>query len=1015
MAVCTTREEGRARIAELVENFLRHEADHMAAAYNETQARTDFITPMLEAFGWDVHNTLGQPIGLREVFEEATVEVGEERLSKKPDYELRLARQRKLFVEAKKPRLNIERDLAAAFQTRRYGFSGSLPISILTNFRQLALYDCKSIPREDDQAHVARILLVGCEEYERRFDELWNLFSREAVYSGAFDERFAVGVTRLGAAQFDDLFLGQVRAWRERLAVDIHRHRPELTPAELTYVVQLLISRIVFLRICEDREIEAYESLRNLNRPGASAAFQEVLQQADAFYNSGLFRLLEDDPLAVQVSDAVLQSILAELYYPQSPYTFAVVEPEVLGEIYEMFLGEEISVDGNQVEVVFKPEVREAGGVVPTPRFIVDAIVDRTLRPALEGKALADLTEFTVADLCCGSGIFLLSAYDALLNFYLTWYVENDRQSHVGVRIYEVAGGHWRLTFAERRRILETHIRGVDIDANAVEIARFSLLLKLIEDESRADLEDYVRQAHAPALPSLELILRSGNSLVAHAEWDAFSDPANAMPETLNPFTWTTEFPRDMARGGFDVIVGNPPYTRIQIMQRYFPEEVAFYQSAASQYVTADRMNFDKYAVFIERSLQLLKVGGRLGVIVPHKFMATQAGRPLRSILSCGRLLEEVTHFGAQQVFGDVANYTCILIADRTGQEQLTLERVIDVDRWRYGQPGVLSPVPAAALSAEPWEIAEPAAMAAFDRMRQAHAARFGAVADIFVGLQTSADDVYALKAAAETAEQIEVDWNGRRWQIEKGVLRPFLRDIQLTAYKRAVANSWLIFPYEEVGGRQRLIQPDEFQRRYPGCLAYLEARRAELDRRNVSGGPADEQQWYQFGRSQSLGKFNTPKLVVQVLSLEPRYAFDDANSMFTGGGNGPFYGVRTLGGSPFSLNFLLAVLCHPLSEAMIRTRTSVFRGGYYSHGKQFLQGLPVPDPGQGERDRIDALVNDLTDKFDELDALRLPAQRERKEREIAHLRERIETSLTAAYGLTAEELEAVKSVPIPN
>lgn len=1014
MVVCVTKDQGRARIAALVAAFKHQEADHLAALYNETQARTDFISPMLEAFGWDVYNTLGQPLGLREVFEEATVEVGEERLSKKPDYELRLARQRKLFVEAKKPRVDIDRNLAASFQTRRYGFSGSLPISILTNFRQLAVYDCGPVPAEGEAAHVARLLLVECEDFERRFDELWDLFSREAVYSGAFDERFSVGATRLGAAQFDDLFLTQVQHWRSILAIDIHRSRPDLTPTELTYVVQLLISRIVFLRICEDRDIEVYESLRNLATPGTYAAFYAVLETADRFYNSGLFRLLADDPLAIQVSDDVMSSVLSELYYPQSPYTFAVVEPEVLGEVYEQFLGEEIVIDGDQVEIVYKREIRESGGVVPTPRYIVDAIVDRAVAPRIAGQSPAGLADFTVADLCCGSGIFLLSAYDLLLDHYLAWYVANDRPAHVGRTIYEVAGGHWRLTFAERRRVLLTHIRGVDIDANAVEIARLSLLLKLIENETRADLDDYVQRMFSPALPSLDGIVRSGNSLVSFEEWDAFR-PDGALPTTLNPFSWPTEFPADLERGGFDVIVGNPPYTRIQMMQRYFPEEVDFYQSALSPYKSGERNNFDKYALFIERSLQLQKPNGRLGLIVPHKFMATVAGRALRNVFSADRLLQEVVHFGAQQVFGDLANYTCILVADRAGHDDVTLERVTDLDRWRYGRAGELTTVPAATLTAEPWEMAEPAAMAVFQRIRAAHPDRIGTEADIFVGLQTSADDIYALTAIGETATHIRFQAGGREWAIERGVLKPFLRDVTLTAYRRSPANSWLVFPYEAVGGRQRLIQPADLQRDYPDCWAYLSAHRTQLDRRAVAGGPKAEQQWYQFGRSQSLGKSDTHKLIVQVLSLEPRYAFDDAGTMFTGGGNGPYYGVRALDGSQYSLHYLLAVLCHPLSEAMIRTRTSVFRGGYYSHGKQFLAGLPVPNPGKADRDRISALVGDLTAAFEELDALRLPADQDRKKRDIVRLKGRIETAVTAAFGLAADEMSAVKLVPIPN
>lgn len=1015
MAVCRTRAEGRVRIAELVANFKRHEADHVSAAYNETQARTDFISPLLEALGWDVHNTLGQPIGLREVFEEATVEVGEERLSKKPDYELRLARQRRLFVEAKKPSVSIGTHAASAFQTRRYGFSASLPISVLTNFRQLAVYDCGPAPSEADVAHVARILLIDCTEYEARFDELWDMFSREVVYSGAFDLQFSVGVTRLGSAQFDDLFLGQVQSWRSRLALDIHHNRPTLTPAELTYAVQLLISRIVFLRICEDREIEAYETLRKLGSPKTYQALHQLLERADSFYNSGLFRLLEDDPLGVQVSDETLQEILSELYYPQSPYTFSVVEPEVLGEIYELFLGAEIVVHGDDVEIVPKPEVRESGGVVPTPRYIVDAIVDRTLGPALAGRSPADLGGFTVADICCGSGIFLLSAYDVLLNHHLAWYLANDPALHIGERIYEVAGGQWRLTFAERRRILEVHIRGVDIDANAVEIARFSLLLKLIEDESRADLEDFVARTHTPALPSLEGILRAGNSLVSHAEWDAFGEAPEELAQRLNPLTWASDFPADMARGGFDVIVGNPPYIRIQNMQNYSPEEVAFYQSAGSPYSTADRDNFDKYALFVERSLSLVRPGGRVGVIVPHKFMVLQSGRALRLILSNNRRMEMVVHFGAQPVFSHVANYTCILVIDGASRDTLTLERVLDVERWRFGAPGVRSEVEAASLTADAWAIGSAEAMAVFERMRGLHLNRMETSADIFVGLQTSADKIYVLRPTGETATHAQVEWNNQTWPIEKSILRPFIQDVQLTAYRRPMANAWIIFPYEGVAGRMRLIQPGDLKNNFGGCWDYLEARKAALALRAVSGGPVAEQQWYQYGRSQSLSKFNAPKIVFPVLSLEPRYSYDDADTMFTGGGNGPYYGIQAVPGSAFSLRYILAVLCHPLSEAMVRTKTSVFRGGYYSHGKQFLAGLPIPDPGQAERDAVDALVATLIAKFDELDALHLPNQRLRKEREITHLRERIEQRVTAAFGLSAGELDAVRAVPIPN
>jgi hypothetical protein len=1011
-----------ARVAELVQSFRRNEADHLLANYNETQARTDFVTPLLEAFGWDVHNTKRQPLALREVIEEATVEVGEERLSKKPDYELRLARQRKMFIEAKKPSVHIDRDRGPAFQTRRYGYSASLPIAILTNFHQLAIYDCLSAPGEGDEAHVARLHLLRYEEFEARFDELWEFLSRDTVYSGAFDKRFAVGVTRHGAQQFDDYFLRQVREWRARLAADIHANTPDLSPSELTYAVQLFLSRIVFLRICEDRDIEKYETLKNLDRPRTFAALMGMLKRADDFYNSGLFRLLDDERLGIRISDGTLQSIISELYYPQSPYTFAVVETEVLGEIYEQFLGEVITVADGNIEIVSKPEVRESGGVVPTPRYIVDAIVERTLTPAIAGKSPTELSEFTVADICCGSGIFLLSAYEQLLDHHLTWYLANNRENHVGRTIYDAGAERWRLTFDEKRRILLAHIRGVDIDANAVEVARFSLLLKLIEDETAPVLKEFVARHRTTALPALDSGIRCGNSLVSRAEWIAACGAlATDLANKVNPFTWTDEFPAEIARGGFNVIVGNPPYIRIQNMTVYSPEEVAYYQNARSPYSVAQQDNFDKYAIFIERALTLVGPNGRLGFIVPHKFMTIQAGRALRRLIAAGRFLENVVHFGVKQVFGPgTSNYTCILVMNRGGCDAVRFEQVGPLEAWRYGRLGTITQIPADELTEEPWQFADAETRALFDRVRAAFPNRLDALAEILVGVQTSDDSVYIIHPANESASTITGRWNGRDWPIERAILRPCLHDVQLTAYTRPVANAWIIFPYDLAPDprdrvRARLIQPAEFARRFPACWAYLNARRAELEDRNITGGAAADRQWYQYGRSQSLTKFDTPKIILPVLSTEPRYSFDDTNTMITAGGNGPYYMVRPRDEARISNYYLLAVLNHPLSEAFIRKNTSTFRGGYYSHGKQFIGVLPIPLPPDHERMAIEEMVGALIDALAAVAAARAPHERTFRARAAADLRSQIETRVSAAFGLSAMDMEVVRAVPIPD
>jgi type I restriction-modification system DNA methylase subunit len=1008
------------RVCELVEKFRRNENDYLRSVYNETQARTEFISPLLAAFGWDIYNSAGQPLGLREVVEEATVEVGEEMLSKKPDYELRLARQRKLFIEAKKPSVRLDRNRDASFQTRRYGYSASLPISILTNFHQLAIYDCVPLPSETDEAHVARKLLVRYDEFESRFDEIWPLLSRADVYSGEFDRRFAVDVTRCGAEQFDDFFLGQVRAWRERLAEDINSNTPGLTSGELTYAVQLFLSRIVFLRICEDREIEHYSNLKSLVEKDTFNALMAELRRADAFYDSGLFRLIDDERLGVRISDKVLQEIISDLYYPRSPYTFAVVETQVLGEIYEQFLGEVINVRAGVVTIESKPEVRDSGGVVPTPRYVVDAIVDRTLRPLLIGKSPEDLVDFTVADICCGSGIFLLSVYDYLLDHCLNWYIANDRDSHRGVTIYEVVEGQWRLTFEEKRRILITHVRGVDIDANAVEVACFSLLLKLIEDETGIGLRDYVETKHQPALPELDSILRSGNSLVKPSEWTAVIGPMPAgLLEKINPFDWSSEFPLEMSRGGFNVIVGNPPYIRIQNMVTYSPEEVKFYKNPASPYVTARRGNFDKYALFIERSLSLISADGRLGFIVPHKFMTIRSGRALREILTNGNILEKVVHFGGQQVFGrNISNYTCLLILERSGVTDIEIEHVQAIEAWRYGEPGKYQTTPARGLGADNWSFADADTQSLFNRVKVSCAKPLGAAAEIFVGVQTSADDCYIFDAVAESSTTVSLQSNGRIWPIEKSILRPCMNDVPLAPYSRAKANRWMIYPYEVVSGVGRtiakLIQPTVLAARFPLCWAYLKANETKLKARNIVGGKQGTKQFYQFGRSQSLTKFNTPKIILPIQSLAARYAYDDNNITVTGGGNGPYYMIRPKPGSNETNAFLLAVLHHPLCEAMVRTNTSIFREGYYSHGKQFIEHLPVPTATTEERTTIESLVNELIAVNEEILDARTPHQRDIKKRRADALQADIETCVTKLYDLSSDDMKIVRAVPVP-
>jgi hypothetical protein len=1005
----------RDRLGELVAAYDTHAAEYARDSYNETQARTDFITPLLQALGWDVYNEKHLSPSLREVLEEANVSIADDSPTRKPDYELRLARIRKLFVEAKKPAVNVLVDRAAAFQARRYGFSAGMPIVVLTNFRQLVIHDATVAPNETDEAHVARIATFGYDEYLSRFDELWDCFSREAVYSGLFDDRYASAVIYRGVAPFDRLFLQQVRSWRNRLAIDIHRNVPTLRTVELTFVVQRFLSRLVFLRICEDREIEEYEQLLDVVGSGGFAPFKSLVESADNFYNSGLFDLTDDRVLGPIISDDVLKDIVAELYYPRSPYTFAVVETEVLGRIYEQFLGEVITVDGGEVEVTLRPEVRESGGVVPTPREVVDDILDRTVHPLIVGRSPDDLETFTVLDMACGSGIFLLSAFERLCDHYLSWYLADGVGRHRGVRVMEDSAG-WRLTFAERRKVLVRHIRGVDIDAEAVEVAQLSLQLKLVEGEARADLEAFVAETGEPALPDLTPIIRSGNSLVSRAEWEYAMGAGTlgpALSATIRPFEWQDEFPDELGRGGFDVIVGNPPYIRIQHMARYSSQEVSYYQSTLSPYSTAASDNFDKYALFIERALSLLVPDGRLGFITPHKFMTIQSGERVRELL--GGRISELVHFGAEKVFPGVENYTAITICGAPSNSPVPVETVRDVEAWLRGDHGSVREYPRTDFGADSWRFASAEFKALIARLIAGGARQLGEVADIFVGVQTSADRVYIVRPVAVDGDFATIEWGGRTWQLERGALRPCLNDAVIERYVQPEPNRWIICPYYlDANGTAHLLQPGPFQTRFPDTFAYLEARQDELARRNVNGGISAERQWYQYGRSQSLEQFGRDKIILPVLSLEPRYAPDTTDIVVTGGGNGPYYMLRGDDPETHPLEVLLAVLNHPLAEATVRTNTSVFQGGYYSHGKQFIKAILVPSLTDAGRAALVAAVQDRIAALAAVSTATTPGQRAELARQSVSAERRVVQLVNEAFGLTDEDWAVIRSVPMP-
>jgi hypothetical protein len=276
------------QVLDLVQRFDRNRDAYRSAHYNEAQLRFEFLDPLFLALGWDVYNKEGHAEAYKDVVHEDSIKVGE--ATKAPDYCFRIGGTRKFFLEAKRPFVDIKNDASPAFQLRRYAWTTNLSLSILSDFEEFAVYDCRFKPHHRDNAAVGRILYIIYSEYAERWDEIAGTFSKDAVLKGSFDKFAESTRAKRGTADVDDEFLKTIEAWRSDLARNLALRNPKLSQRELNFAVQRIIDRIIFLRIGEGRGIEDYGRLRALtNGDRIYPRLCQIFEEADTRYNSGLF------------------------------------------------------------------------------------------------------------------------------------------------------------------------------------------------------------------------------------------------------------------------------------------------------------------------------------------------------------------------------------------------------------------------------------------------------------------------------------------------------------------------------------------------------------------------------------------------------------------------------------------------------------------------------------------------------------------------------------------------------
>jgi hypothetical protein len=415
-------------IIKLIERFEFHRQSYVSprSEYNETKLRQDYLDHFFIALGWDVYNNQGWSEQYREVSLEQPIKI--KGTTDFIDYTFKIGKDIKFITEAKAPKVRIKGNTDAAYQVRRYAWNAKQPLCILTNFDEFSIYDCTTKPSTSDSQNKGEIKRFTYKDLPTEWDWLASIFSKEAILRGSFDRFAETTKGKKGTANVDDEFLTEIETWREDLAKNLALRNPSLSVDELNFSVQTIIDRIIFLRICEDRGLEKYETLKSLiENETIYPHLCELFKKADVKYNSGIFYFRKEQEreepdtltLSLHADDKILKGIIKRLYYPDSPYEFSIIPPEILGHVYEQFLGKVIRLtEGHQAKIEYKPEVKKAGGVYYTPKYIVDYIVKHTVGDLVKDKTPHEVSNIKVLDPACGSGSFLLGAYQYLLDWH---------------------------------------------------------------------------------------------------------------------------------------------------------------------------------------------------------------------------------------------------------------------------------------------------------------------------------------------------------------------------------------------------------------------------------------------------------------------------------------------------------------------------------------------------------------------------------------------------------------------
>ncbi|MFD2706774.1 Eco57I restriction-modification methylase domain-containing protein [Salibacterium lacus] len=997
------------KLNELIKDFKRNTNSEVINIEDVTEETVRFyINKMLEIFGWDVGST-------NQIVQEKHLDNSQKEKLKlidsthtKPDYKMVNGKVTKAFLDAKDLNADLIHDKEVAFQVKSYGYSSDLPCSFATNFREFVVYDCRFEPNINQEANIGAEFL-SLEDYINNFDFLYQLLDKNSIYNGSLMQLYDKQGFE-GSNTLDNKFMQILSNFRFELASNLLTNNPELGNdkdyGDLNYYAQLILDRIIFIRVAESKGIEKQGLLESYLEKGFWVNFKSSCY-AD-FYEHYDGAMFEKDKIfqRLHVDDYIFNQYIEKLYYP-SPYKFDVIPVTLIAEIYERFLSTKIEVVNGEVKEIYKDLYQKTNGGISTPKYLVNYIVKKTLDLNSVTSA-KELLDNKILEPACGSGTFLVSAFNLLESKLVELFNNNSIESeYLSWFVNDLNGTYLKVD--AKREIMKNCLYGLDIDETALEVTKMTLALKIIDNNPLPLLEE-VGVLGEKILKEIDLNMVDGNALVENDFFDLDDIPEEELYKT-KPLEIKYFFKDVFDKGGFNYIIGNPPYVEPKHLVNLYPH---MYHYIKNKYFVGDGKT-DLSIYFIARSINFLREHGKLGFIMQKRFFKTEYGKKIRETLADNNFLEEIVDFKSTAIFKDRATYIAYLKVNKSVNEEVTYSyflpnKRLDVQRGLekdelYEAAMKKTTINAETLKERTWSYDTFLLANIKERLKNIGNIEFGNIPGIEIntGIQPLWKKMYVLKDC-KVSNGILFGTNGfnESVEIEESLMRKVILNENFYCFKILNPDTYLFFPYKGQSNND-LLSISELANNYRCAYEYLMKNEKLIkDNRQYINDP---EQWHGFKRIQNHHLFNKDKIMVPMTARDTFASYVNGNEFAD---NANIWQILIEGES---VDFKKAVACIINSNsfsAMAKIEANPQQNDNYKFNKQFL--VPTLFPYYNLKNSGNTqLLSDLHDQIKNLQGKY--HQESVRERRVTYSRltrlwEKLDNITNELYGLESNEVE---------